>query len=34
LDERLAEIDLAPSPVQTMFEFIDLDEGRPQPGSQ
>ena len=29
LHERLAEIGLAPDTVQTMFEFIDLDEGRP-----
>lgn len=28
LEERLAEIGLAPGTVQTMFEFIDLDEGR------
>jgi hypothetical protein len=28
LRERLAEIGLAPGTVQTMFEFIDLDEGR------
>jgi gluconokinase len=28
LNERLAEIGLPPSTVQTMFEFIDLDEGR------
>ena len=26
--QRLAEIGLAPGTVQTMFEFIDLDEGR------
>jgi gluconokinase len=34
LNERLAEIGLPPGTVQTMFEFIDLDEGRlklPQP---
>jgi hypothetical protein len=30
LNERLAEIGLPPGTVQTMFEFIDLDEGRPQ----
>lgn len=30
--ERLAEIGLPPGTVQTMFEFIDLDEGRLQPG--
>ena len=28
LNERLAEIGLPPGAVQTMFEFIDLDEGR------
>ena len=28
LSERLAEIGLPPGAVQTMFEFIDLDEGR------
>ena len=28
LNERLAEIGLEPGSVQTMFEFIDLDEGR------
>lgn len=28
LQERLAEISLSPDTVQTMFEFIDLDEGR------
>jgi gluconokinase len=28
LNERLAEIGLSPGAVQTMFEFIDLDEGR------
>jgi gluconokinase len=28
LHERLVEIGLAPGAVQTMFEFIDLDEGR------
>lgn len=27
-DERLAEIGLPPGAVQTMFEFIDVDEGR------
>jgi gluconokinase len=31
LHERLAEIGLEPGAVQTMFEFIDLDEGRRQP---
>jgi gluconokinase len=30
LNERLAEIGLPPGSVQTMFEFIDLDEGRLQ----
>ena len=34
LNERLAEIGLPPGTVQTMFEFIDLDEGRLRPGSQ
>jgi len=28
LNERLAEIGLPPGTVHTMFEFIDLDEGR------
>jgi hypothetical protein len=28
VNERLAQIGLAPGTVQTMFEFIDLDEGR------
>lgn len=32
LNERLAEIGLPPGTVQTMFEFIDLDEGRIQAG--
>jgi gluconokinase len=32
LNERLAEIGLPPGTVQTMFEFIDLDEGRRKPG--
>ena len=32
VNERLAEIGLPPGTVQTMFEFIDLDEGRLQPG--
>ncbi len=31
LNERLAEIGLPAGTVQTMFEFIDLDEGRLQP---
>src|SRR5688572_19385219 len=30
LNERLSEIGLPPGTVQTMFEFIDLDEGRRQ----
>lgn len=30
LHERLAEIGLKPGTVETMFEFIDLDEGRRQ----
>jgi gluconokinase len=30
LNERLAEIGLPPGTVQTMFEYIDLDEGRRQ----
>jgi gluconokinase len=34
LNERLAEIGLPPSTVLTMFEFIDLDEGRLRLGSQ
>jgi Domain of unknown function (DUF5069) len=34
LNERLAEIGLPPGTVQTMFEFIDLDEGRLQTGSK
>jgi gluconokinase len=31
VNERLAEIGLPPGTVETMFEFIDLDEGRLQP---
>lgn len=31
LNERLAEIGLPPGTVQTMFEFIDVDEGRLKP---
>lgn len=31
LNERLAEIGLPPGTVPTMFEFIDLDEGRLKP---
>ena len=34
LNERLAEIGLPPGAVQTMFEFIDLDEGRLQLGQK
>ena len=34
LNERLAEIGLPPGAVQTMFEFIDVDEGRLDPGEQ
>jgi hypothetical protein len=34
LNERLAEIGLPPGTVQTMFEFIDLDEGRLKPGQK
>ena len=30
LHERLAEIGLPPGTVETMFEFIDLDEGKRQ----
>src|SRR5688572_21452255 len=33
LNERLAEIGLPPGTVETMFEFIDLDEGRRKAGS-
>ena len=33
VSERLAEIGLPPDTVATMFEFIDLDEGRLQPGT-
>ncbi|MCI0745202.1 MAG: DUF5069 domain-containing protein [Verrucomicrobia subdivision 3 bacterium] len=32
--KRLAEIGLPPGTVETMFEFIDLDEGRLQRGSK
>jgi len=31
LHERLAEIGLPPGAVETMFEFIDVDEGRRTP---
>jgi len=34
LNERLTEIGLPPGTVQTMFEFIDLDEGRLKAGPQ
>ena len=34
LNERLAEIGLPAGTVQTMFEFIDLDEGRLRAGSR
>lgn len=34
LNERLAEIGLPPGTVQTMFEFIDLDEGRLKAGAR
>jgi len=34
LHERLAEIGLPPGAAQTMFEFIDIDEGRRQPDRQ
>ena len=34
LHERLAEIGLPPGTVETMFEFIDLDEGRLTPPKQ
>jgi gluconokinase len=34
LNERLAEIGLPHGMVQTMFEFIDIDEGRSQPGKR
>lgn len=33
LNERLAELGLPPGTVQTMFEFIDLDEGRRRDGA-
>lgn len=33
LHERLAEIGLPPGTVETMFEFIDLDEGRRKVGT-
>ncbi len=34
LHERLAELGLPPGTVETMFEFIDLDEGRIKPGGR
>jgi len=34
LNERLAEIGLPPGAVQTMFEFIEVDEGRLKPGEK
>ena len=34
LNERLAEIGLPPGTVHTMFDFIDLDEGRLKPGQK
>jgi gluconokinase len=34
LNERLAEIGLPPGTVETMFEFIDLDEGRGKAGAR
>ncbi len=34
LNERLAEIGLPPGTVETMFEYIDLDEGRLQLGAK
>jgi hypothetical protein len=34
LNERLAKIGLPPGTVETMFEFIDLDEGRIQPDAK
>ncbi len=34
LNERLAELGLPTGTVQTMFEFIDLDEGRLQSGQK
>ena len=33
LNERLAGLGLPPGTVQTMFEFIDLDEGRLKVGA-
>jgi gluconokinase len=34
LNERLEEIGLPPGTVQTMFEFIEIDEGRLVPGAK
>jgi len=34
VNERLAEIGLPPGTVQTMFDFIDLDEGRRPPNER
>ncbi|MFC5453680.1 DUF5069 domain-containing protein [Prosthecobacter fluviatilis] len=34
LNERLEEIGLPPGTVQTMFEFIEIDEGRLTPGAK
>ena len=34
VEKRLAELGLPPGTVETMFEFIDLDEGRLVPGVQ
>jgi gluconokinase len=34
LQERLAEIGLPPTAAQTMFEFIDIDEGKRKPDQQ
>ena len=31
LHERLGELGLPPGTVETMFEFIDVDEGRLKP---
>jgi len=33
LHGRLAEIGLPPGTAETMFEFIDIDEGRTKPGT-
>lgn len=34
LNERLEEIGLPPGTVQTMFEYIEIDEGRLVPGAK